>query len=91
MGDSKGLLNHFVDMTGQPFEYNRWAVDGDYPGASMIAYALYDKWWNDPVFADSVKDWRDSVTARDSPLKYGGSDVDPHGDGRLLGPGRPRG
>lgn len=71
LGDWKGLLSHFADITGQPFEYYRGAAGDNYPKvASMIADAFYDRWWGDPAFADSVKDWKDSVTARDSPLKY---------------------
>lgn len=71
LGDWKGLLSHFSAMTGQPFEYYRGAAGDDYPkAASMIAAAFYDKWWTDPAFADSVQDWRDSVTSNASPLKY---------------------
>ncbi len=71
LGDWKGLLSHFSDMTGKPFEYYRGAAGDDYSkAASMIATAFYDKWWNDPTFADSVKEWRGSVTSTASPLKY---------------------
>lgn len=71
LGDWKGLLSHFADMTGQPFEYYRGAAGDDYPkAASMIAEAFYERWWSDPAFADSVTAWKDSVATRDSPLKY---------------------
>lgn len=71
LGDWKGLLSRFADLTDQPFEYYRGAAGDDYPTiASMIADAFYDTWWSDPAFKDSVDAWRDSVSARDSPLKY---------------------
>lgn len=71
LGDWKGLLSHFADVTGQPFEYYRGAANDDYPRvASLIASAFYDKWWTDPAFTDSVKEWKGSVTDSSSPLKY---------------------
>lgn len=71
LGDWKGLLSHFAGFTGQPFEYYRGAAGDNYPrAASMIAEAFYDRWWSDEAFADSVEQWRESVTQRDSPLKY---------------------
>jgi len=71
LGDWKGLLSHFANMTSQPFEYYRGAAGDDYPKiASMIAAAFYDKWWADPMFADSRGEWKGSVTETSSPLKY---------------------
>lgn len=71
LGDWKGLLTQFAEFTDQPFEYYRGAAGDSYPQiATMIADAFYDKWWSEPVFKASVEEWRDNVTARDSPLKY---------------------
>ncbi len=71
LGDWKGLLSHFAELTEQPFEYYRGAAGDDYPKvASLIAEAFYEKWWADGAFADSVSEWKDSVASRDSPLKF---------------------
>ncbi|MDN4647243.1 SIR2 family protein [Curtobacterium sp. PsM8] len=71
LGDWKGLLTHFADLTGQPFAYYLGAAGGDFPmAATLIADAFYDSWWSDAAFTSSVDEWRDSVTSRASPLKF---------------------
>ena len=71
LGDWQGLLAHFADKTDKSFDYYRGAADNDFPRiASLIAESFFDKWWTEDEFSQSVENWGEYATSRDSPLKY---------------------
>lgn len=68
--DWAGLLTHFAQYTGKPYEYYRGRAEGDLPlAATLIAEAFYEVWWTAPEFEESRKQYGSMVTVSSSVLK----------------------
>lgn len=68
--DWAGLLAHFAQYTGKPFEYYLGRAEGNLPrAATLIAEAFYEVWWTAPEFKESREQYGSLVTVSSSALK----------------------